>query len=289
VNEPGSLAARGAAERAAAIAFFRRRANRSEAFEFTAYKQPDVVDALNELFHQKCAYCESRYRATAPADIEHFRPKGAIVIDDKKDKPGYYWLAATWDNLLPSCIDCNRGRTQQFDEEDNEIREVGGKENKFPLLDEARRARRPEVEASEGGQRLLLHPCRDKPETHLEFLPSGSVRARRRSSKGATSIKVYALRRKGLKEERRARLLELAERMDTILYFTEQLEANPRNDGAARQLRAERARLERARDERELYAGLARQFIDAFDDVLRDGTARAFLQQLFEELTSAPR
>jgi hypothetical protein len=47
--------------------------------------------------------------------------------------------------------------------------------------------------------------------------------------------------------------------------------------------------LERERDEQELCAGLARQFIDAFDDALRDGTARQFLQEPFEAISSARR
>jgi uncharacterized protein (TIGR02646 family) len=280
VKAPASLAAGGVTERNKAVAFFGTRSNRSKTFTFSAYKHRDVVDALNRLFHEKCAYCESRYRATAPADIEHFRPKGAIVIDGKKAKPGYYWLASTWDNLLPSCIDCNRARTQPFDEDDEEIREVSGKENKFPLIDETRRARQPEAEASESGQRLLLHPCRDRPEAHLEFLPDGLVRARRRSRKGATSIEVYGLLRKGLKEERLERILRLAERMDMILFLVDQLDRDPGDRDVDRRLKIERARLERERDEQELYAGLARQFIDAFDDALRDGTARQFLQEL---------
>ncbi|MEK9939970.1 MAG: hypothetical protein VW548_03245, partial [Methylotenera sp.] len=78
-----------------------------KAFEFKAYKNDDVRHALFTLFHGKCAYCEARYDTTAPVDIEHFRPKGGI---DGTDHLGYWWFAATWLNLLPSCIDCNRKR-----------------------------------------------------------------------------------------------------------------------------------------------------------------------------------
>ncbi|MEF9674035.1 hypothetical protein QNM99_25505 [Pseudomonas sp. PCH446] len=43
-------------------------------------------------------------------DVEHYRPKGAVSED--ASHPGYWWVAMDWDNLLPSCIDCNRKRKQ---------------------------------------------------------------------------------------------------------------------------------------------------------------------------------
>ena len=43
--------------------------------------------------------------------MEHYRPK-ARVSTEQGDKPGYYWLAARWENLLPSCTDCNSPRKQ---------------------------------------------------------------------------------------------------------------------------------------------------------------------------------
>ena len=81
------------------------------AFEFHAYKADEVKRRLEDLFHGKCAYCESFYAAQAPVDIEHYRPKGAV--EDDPDHPGYWWLAMAWENLLPSCIDCNRRRRQK--------------------------------------------------------------------------------------------------------------------------------------------------------------------------------
>lgn len=51
----------------------------------------------------------------APLDVEHFRPKSEIdevdpatfrpVPGRAPTAPGYYWLAAAWSNLLPSCIE----------------------------------------------------------------------------------------------------------------------------------------------------------------------------------------
>lgn len=54
----------------------------------------------------KCCFCE---KPVAKSDIEHFRPKrayqqakgGALL------RPGYYWLAYSWSNMLIACTDCN--------------------------------------------------------------------------------------------------------------------------------------------------------------------------------------
>ena len=96
---------------------------------FSYYKNDAVKARLVDLFHGKCAYCESFYSSTQPMDVEHFRPKGAVAEDD--EHPGYYWLAATWENLLPSCIDCNRQRNQ-FDVVEGETISLG-KKDRFPI------------------------------------------------------------------------------------------------------------------------------------------------------------
>src|SRR5690349_1720738 len=77
-------------------------------YPFKRYRQYAVCKALDELFHGKCAYCESVYRAVDALDIEHYRPKGGVTEDD--DHPGYWWLAGVWSNLLPSCPPCNQLR-----------------------------------------------------------------------------------------------------------------------------------------------------------------------------------
>ena len=79
-----------------AIDFYASEANRQEAFPFRAYRARAVREQLDKMFHEKCAYCESIYGGTQPCDIEHFRPKGAVDIEGKRSKPGYYWLAADW-------------------------------------------------------------------------------------------------------------------------------------------------------------------------------------------------
>jgi uncharacterized protein (TIGR02646 family) len=293
VPEPPSLADHGVREREAVIAFYADPCNGERPYSFRAYKSQDVVAALNKLFHGKCAYCESRYRATAPTDVEHFRPKGAVMIEHDGSSPtrsqrGYYWLAAHWDNLLPSCIDCNRARTQEFPDDDRTV--VRGKENRFPLVNERYRAVNPGEEASlERGRRLLLHPCRDHPKRHIEFNASGLIRARRGSRsvsrKGRVTIDVLGLRRKGLKEERRAHLLLLAERMQETLYFIEGLDTNPEDHRLVRELEMRLKRLRRLTGDSQLYAGMTRQFVGDFEASLRNRNVRAFMHTMMKEVT----
>lgn len=171
-------------------------------FEFKAYKEDDVVAALRAMFNKKCAYCEFNYSAGGPEDVEHFRPKGGVVINGRLAQPGYYWLAADWSNLLPSCNDCNRKRTKKFT---NGTTGVSGKANLFPVDDEAMRWRSHRGKNRE--EPLLLNPCDDDPAQHLEFLDNGLVRPAldadgTPSRKGESSIEVYGLTRQDLVEPR---------------------------------------------------------------------------------------
>lgn len=209
-------ASKGGKERLNAAAFFKERANREKTFQFAAYKERSIVDALNAHFGFKCAYCESSYGATQPVDVEHYRPKGGIEVDGKLRKPGYYWLAAEWTNLLPSCIDCNRKRTHDFPEADPELR---GKANRFPIANPTQRANKAGEERRE--RRLLLHPYLDEPSKHLKFGEEGSVRPAldtrgRPSRMGEASIEVYGLDRPELAKLRNDRLVDLQGLMERI-------------------------------------------------------------------------
>jgi uncharacterized protein (TIGR02646 family) len=290
VTTPPSLALKGGPERLKAEELFGDPANSQRKFTFKAYKERDVVAALEQLFRGKCAYCESSYAPVAPADIEHFRPKGAVAIEDAtgkvtRCKPGYYWLAADWDNLLPSCIDCNRARTHRFPGDD--MTESRGKENQFPLMSETKRVRRHDQElASESRARLLLHPCRDQPERHLEFHGTGAITARAGSRKGAASIRVYALGRDELIEARRKHLLQAARKMRDGHREIERLAGDPEDEETARRVKELDDELqELARDEAE-YAGMARQFIAEFEQARRDRTLNAFVHRLLTEVTT---
>jgi hypothetical protein len=80
------------------------------AYPFKNYKAPDVKLALRRLAHGNCAYCESKIGAVGAREVEHYRPKGGI--EGLADHPGYWWLTHSWDNLLPTCRDCNKSLRQ---------------------------------------------------------------------------------------------------------------------------------------------------------------------------------
>ncbi|SOC05340.1 uncharacterized protein (TIGR02646 family) [Rhodobacter sp. JA431] len=184
MNGPESAAARERAKAAKHVAKARAKVaageDRPKTYGFKIYKDEAVKLALTQLFHGKCAYCESDYAAQAPVDIEHYRPKGGV--EDDPDHFGYWWLAADWENLLPSCIDCNRRRYQilptpetaslaELDESAKPIWQTG-KENAFPVFAGTRAyGTSADPFAESAAERpYLLDPCRDDPRAHLRFL-----------------------------------------------------------------------------------------------------------------------
>ncbi len=248
-------------------------------FEFKAYKSEDVKLLLESLFSGKCAYCESFYSETAPVDIEHYRPKGAI--EGEPDHPGYWWLAMDWNNLLPSCIDCNRKRKQitpkvtdnllalVTDEHERRRATVmnTGKKDTFPVTGpRAKDYSKPAELTAENA--LLLNPCIDKPDEHLDFLvdpnlpislvvprggagaargtaalPAAAARVttaaiiadantRKLSTRGAISIQVYGLNRLALVQSR-TRLLRRLEFLADIVIELHAIAQQERDAGNA--------------------------------------------------------
>lgn len=65
------------------------------------YKKEDIMTALQEIYHSKCAFCEQKIEFP---QVEHFRPKNI-----------YYWLAYSWDNLLFACLGCNSHKNNHFE------------------------------------------------------------------------------------------------------------------------------------------------------------------------------
>ena len=152
---------------------------------FKLYKHDSVKARLIEMFHRKCAYCESFYYATSAVEVEHYRPKEAVFGDVTHQ--GYWWLGGAWDNLLPSCIFCNQRRVQILPKGGtghvrllegegrftHERSVTTGKGTHFPILG-------PRVTDSAGDCSkelpLLLNPCQDQPHEHLEyFIESANI------------------------------------------------------------------------------------------------------------------
>lgn len=145
--------------------------------------RPSLNEALLELFNNKCAYCETSL--AAGIDSDRFRPvSGASDLDGRASPDHYGWLAFDWANIFASCAACNRAKRSLFP--------VDGlrAEPLMPIWEVVRRE-----------NALLLDPCMDEPEEHLEFIGDGSVRAL--SPRGEATIKVLNLNRGPLRNARR--------------------------------------------------------------------------------------
>ncbi|MBZ2199026.1 hypothetical protein [Occultella gossypii] len=270
---PTLSSAKAERERAAAAAFYATWDGTAKYGKYSVYKAPDVKEALERAFSNKCAYCESTYGATQPFAVEHYRPKGEVTINGVRTPPGYYWLASDWDNLLPSCTDCNSPRAQELPG----IKETAGKANAFPIGSESRRASRPGQEGRE--DRLLLHPYLDHPEKHLEFvwqttgIDEGWVRASRNDSgresrKGQATIKVCALQRRGLVEARRRVVRQLVGHLESLAALKAAIGRHPQDRGLREQFERGVADVATFVAEDAPYTAMTRQVVAAYYDRL---------------------
>ncbi len=241
--------------RAAAAAFFASKAGQSgyKRFDFGDYVAV-AKDALDALFHRKCAFCES----VAPgARCGHFRPAQNCVDEKGRHFPRHYsWLITAWPNLYLACPEC-----------------LAARNNRFPIAGE-----RASLDAGPGEldseRPLLLDPCRDNPEEHLVYADDARVTSN--TDRGRVTIELFDLNRPALVDARRRRLQQLEEVLQVI--------GTPdRRDPIDRRLRDQvRNRTgEFVRDE-DKYAGMCRQFVGRFfaelyaeDDDPRRGLAAA--------------
>ena len=168
----------------------------SKKFDFKKkgiYAHDSVKSTLLEAQRCKCCYCESKFQATSPGAVEHFRPKGAVQQErgEKEEYPGYYWLAYRWKNLLVTCTSCNTSKGALF-----------------PLSDPEARARshRDDLNAE---CPLPVDPASEEPRKHIRFRGSAIEPL---TERGRETIKVLRLNRDALEEERREKL----EILDTL-------------------------------------------------------------------------
>lgn len=204
-------------ERQAAIDHYAKGAKTT--FEkYNVYSNPLVKAKLESYFLGKCCYCESHI-SNHPAEVEHYRPKSSIVDKNGKTiKPGYYWLAADWNNLLLSCIDCNRQRYHEVPGATKKMRI--GKLDQFPIADEDKRWKKYDDEASMKAEKeiaLLVQPCEENPELFFKYEENGLITPRENLSgtqldKAQESIRVYALQRMGLVNTRKEYYTEHAKK-----------------------------------------------------------------------------
>lgn len=155
ITEPSKLSAEGKIERVSNEKKYDE-GQRDFSFESSIYgNREEVKSVLKKTQHNKCAFCESVLVSVAHGDVEHFRPKGdwkQHLNQKELIKPGYYWLAYEWENLLFSCQICNQSY----------------KKNYFPLKDPDNRALSHHMDI-QNEERLLINPLIDDPEKHITF------------------------------------------------------------------------------------------------------------------------
>ncbi len=205
------------------------------------YAHETVKDALLEAQHGKCAFCECKVTHQQSGDVEHFRPKRGYKQkeSDPLGRPGYYWLAYEWTNLLVSCSKCN----QQF------------KKNLFPLQRPSRRARCHHDDLARE-EPLLIDPSSDNPDDHLTFdrefyrpLPS--------SKQGKCTIDTFGLNHPNRVEQRRDRLITLGMLKDARQRLAEACRVNTSPPEQAKLSELETYIVESQSDSAE-YAAMAR-------------------------------
>lgn len=164
-------------------------------FRKTLYAAKSMRTALMTAQRNKCAFCESHFAHVGYGDVEHFRPKAASrqTPAGKLLRPGYYWLAYSWDNLFVSCQLCN----QKF------------KGNLFPLRNPKLRCRRPSHQLDRE-RPLLVHPEADDPEAFVTFRGETAMAKRGGGAlRGKTTTTTFGLNR----DELRGKRMEVLERL----------------------------------------------------------------------------
>jgi uncharacterized protein (TIGR02646 family) len=205
--EPEILKSKGKTERDTLCQQFD---NGQKNFEFKSaiYADNSVKEALKTMQHHKCCFCESNFSHISYGDVEHFRPKGGYKQNETdKDlvKPGYYWLAYDWNNLLVSCTLCN----QKY------------KANLFPLLDDSKRAKNHHVTLANETP-LLINPTLQNPEDYISFREEKPF-AINNNLYGKNTITLLALDREELNTQR----LKEYEIIQTLIDIIEDIKKYP--------------------------------------------------------------
>jgi hypothetical protein len=167
--------------------------------EFKASLWSVLKEHLQDLFYEKCAYCEALFLHVEFGDVEHYRPKAGVTGEPKHD--GYYWLAYAPDNYLPSCQRCNQA----------------AKKNHFPIS--GKRAFGPSDSLNDENP-LLMNPYTDDPLKYVKFASSHDKNpgwVMPVDDKGKESIKSYDLNRDTLIRVRKEEQEHIRLRLKSLL------------------------------------------------------------------------
>ncbi len=183
-----------------------------------------VRTELTELFHGKCAFCESSL-AGEQGDVLHLRPMAQAVNLDGTTSDGYWWLAYEWTNLYLACPRCSQMKGPRFP--------VKGLRAQPEATGEALLAE----------EALLLDPCYDDPEQHLVYDRTGIVVSA--TERGRVTIEVFGLDGEGLRQARQREYEALDLQLKVLLQL---VSATP-------------VSLQPLIDPAKPYAGMRRQFV----------------------------
>lgn len=91
---------------------------RSSSYTSERYGHQEIRDALESVYKNKCAYCETKIEPVATAHIDHHRPINTYIGQypngQRQDHLGYYWLGYEWTNLVLSCPACNGTKSSKY-------------------------------------------------------------------------------------------------------------------------------------------------------------------------------
>ncbi|WAC39866.1 hypothetical protein [Pedobacter sp. SL55] len=169
-----------------------------EVFKSSIYGNSEVKNSLIGIQNHKCCFCESRVTHISDGDVEHFRPKAAWLHDtDGLKKPGYFFLAYEWSNLLLSCQACNQR----------------AKGNQFPILNSNIRTTITSTYDCSLENAIFINPSNEDPEISISFfeeIPKGN------NYRGRKTIEYLELDRFSLNDARREKLKDLFALKDAI-------------------------------------------------------------------------
>jgi uncharacterized protein (TIGR02646 family) len=182
---------------------------RAKAINAQAKIWAELKPVLAKLSHNKCWYCESLNERSDNA-VDHFRPKNSVKGSTRFPlsgaHPGYWWLAFDHRNYRFCCTFCNSIRKSAEGT-------AGGKQDCFPLWDEAQRARSA-TDDQDKELPILLDPTNPADAGALWFDETGRVSPRPRrpgesdavysrwKARAEESIAAYHLNHPDLQEAR---------------------------------------------------------------------------------------
>ena len=142
----------------------------------SGYGYQEFRDALERCQGPKCCFCE---KPIGGGQIEHFRPKAAWkqVIGSPLVRPGYYWLAFRWENMLISCGECNSS---------------GRKGNLFPVVN----PRGICYLTCKTEVKTIINPAEEDPSQFVSFNLDLPV-AVNNNQRGIDNIEIFDLKSRG--------------------------------------------------------------------------------------------